>query len=288
LCQPNVPLVNNRHYCYYESIIYLRESVVCWLDRNVLAALTLLRPFLELSVLHLYWYLHCEERKKSYRPYYDWLRDKEAKRDFGGTVNDVFEMISAEGYVEDKRLERLKCNIKELYKDLCTYNHTPKVHDIAVSGGGPGNVSFRSVLYALNITNALLRHIVELFILAYPMSLFPVDRYNKWGFGGPVGLFFDRCNFAILETYIGSENITALKPPLESIPKAKSLIEWFDKSPLPSHDEIEIEWQSFRQDSQIQVNADQFAERVAIFKAHCRRLSWITNYVKNLDGSYDS
>lgn len=64
------PLVS-RHYCYYESLIYLRESVVSWLDKNVLAALTLLRPFLELSVLHLYWHIRC--RLSSYKSYYDWL-----------------------------------------------------------------------------------------------------------------------------------------------------------------------------------------------------------------------
>ena len=42
----------NRHYAYYEGLVYLRESAVSWLDQNVLAGLTLLRPFLELSVFH--------------------------------------------------------------------------------------------------------------------------------------------------------------------------------------------------------------------------------------------
>src|SRR5688572_27674691 len=43
----------NRHYCYYESLVYLRESIAAWLDQNVLAAMTLVRPFVELSILHL-------------------------------------------------------------------------------------------------------------------------------------------------------------------------------------------------------------------------------------------
>ena len=34
----------NRHYAYYESLVYIRESIVSWLDGNVLSALILLRP----------------------------------------------------------------------------------------------------------------------------------------------------------------------------------------------------------------------------------------------------
>jgi hypothetical protein len=28
----------NRHYCFYESLVYLKESVVSWLDKNILGA----------------------------------------------------------------------------------------------------------------------------------------------------------------------------------------------------------------------------------------------------------
>jgi len=71
----STPQMFNRHYCYYESLMYLRESAISWLDRNFVAALTLLRPFLELALLHCYWNLLCE--MKGYKRYYDWL---EAKR----------------------------------------------------------------------------------------------------------------------------------------------------------------------------------------------------------------
>ncbi len=64
----------NRHYCYYESLVYLRESLTAWLDQNILAAMTLVRPFLELSIFHLYWYLRCEQG--NYGDYYLWLEGK--------------------------------------------------------------------------------------------------------------------------------------------------------------------------------------------------------------------
>jgi hypothetical protein len=186
----------NRHYCYYESLVYLRESVVSWLDRNVLAALTLLRPFLELSIFHLYWYLTSES--ENYKSYYEWLKSEGSKGKPGLTkaIGVVFDKLPTKGWVEGKRLDELKQVIKNLYRGLCAYNHTPKLDEsIAAKSGGLGNVAYESFLYALYTTNILLRQIVYLFILAYPMSMFPVAGYKKWGFSGPVGSFFDRCNF---------------------------------------------------------------------------------------------
>jgi len=63
LTMSNDSPVWNRHYCYYESLVYLRESITAWLDQNVLAAMALIRPFLELSIFHLYWYLRCEHNE---------------------------------------------------------------------------------------------------------------------------------------------------------------------------------------------------------------------------------
>jgi hypothetical protein len=271
----------NRHYCYYESLVYLRESVVSWLDINVLAALTLLRPFLELSVLHLYWYLRCEN--EGYRPYYHWLKsDKDkGKPGFSKALADVFDWIPAKGWVEDRRIDELQRVIRNVYGALCAYNHTPKIHEsIAAKGGGLGNVAYESFLFALHVINILLRQVVYLFILTYPMSIFPVEGYKKWGFSGPVGLFFDRCNFAILSTYMKSENIEPFKESLAFVPEVVSLTEWFDGFPMLTQDKIEAGWEEFRQKSATtRPEATHLVERLAISKAFDRALSWAVNYM---------
>lgn len=268
----------NRHYCYYESLVYLRESIVSWLDRNVLAALTLLRPFLELSVFHLYWYLRCED--KHYKPYYDWLKGEKGKPPFANALNYVFDTLPAREWVEDKRLHELKQVIRHLYKGLCAYNHTPKMDEsIAAKSGGLGNIAYETFYFAVYITNMLLRQIIYLFMLVYPMCMFPVEGYKKWGFSGPLGLFFDKCNFAILEAYIGSENVAVLKQSLSCVPKVKSLIEWFDEIPTLSDDEIEADWQRFRRDSHMQKENDHLPQRLAICKSHSRALGWFMNYM---------
>ena len=79
----DVPM-ENRHYCYFESLVYLRESLVSWLDKNVLAAITLLRPFLELTILHIYWYVRCEI--DGYKHFYMWFRGEKNKPPFKNQV----------------------------------------------------------------------------------------------------------------------------------------------------------------------------------------------------------
>ena len=55
-----------------------------------------------------------------------------------------------------------------------------------------------SFYFYLITANILLRQITYLYILVYPMSLFPVDWYQKWGFHGVKGIYFDVSNFKIL------------------------------------------------------------------------------------------
>ncbi|MFC1949442.1 hypothetical protein ACFLW0_04660 [Chloroflexota bacterium] len=286
LDEPTTDLVN-RHYNYYESLVYLRESVASWLDQNVLAGLTLLRPFLELSVLHIYWYVRCKH--KSYTVYYDWLKRGRGKPGFQTALDHIFDNLPTRESVKEKRLQELKATIQSVYKTLCAYNHTPKIDEsIAAKGGSLGNLALESFYYCLVMTNLLLRQVIYLYILAYPMSLFPVEKYVKWAFSGPVGLFFDNVNFAVVETYIGSENVAILRQSLEDAPEVKPLREWFDSLPPLTADEVEADWERLKQEnpsidkgisSLDKSNAKYLYARLALMKSHSRALSWALNYV---------
>jgi hypothetical protein len=271
--------ITNQNYPYYESLVYLRESVVSWLDRNVLAAITLLRPFLELSVLHLYWNLRC---KKSNEPYYDWLKHDKGKPGFQDALNYVFENLPTKGRISEQRLQELNQSIRNIYKGLCAYNHTPKMDEsVTAKSGGFGNISLESFLYYLHITTLSLRQVVYLFILVYPMSLFPVERHKKWGFGGPIGLFFDKMNYTRLETYVGSENITALKQDLSSVPEVESLTAWFESLPTLTSEEIDADWKRLEQKNPEfkSSNASDLRHRLALEKGQRRGFGWAMNYV---------
>ena len=100
--------LENRHFCYYESLVYFRESVIAWIDGNVLAAITLLRPFLETSIMHLFWYIRCED--KGYDYYYDWLNSKKDKPPFRNQVDYVFDKIQNQTNIGVRKLkEQKKC-----------------------------------------------------------------------------------------------------------------------------------------------------------------------------------
>lgn len=270
----------NRHYAYYESLVYLRESVGSWLDRNVLSALTTLRPFLELSVLHLYWYLRCEST--TYRPYYVWLRKGKGKPTFGKARRFLFESMPAKEHVSQERLRELEEVIANIYKELCLYNHTPRMDEsITAKARGMGTVALESFYYYLHIANILLRQVVFLYILAYPMCLFPVDKHQKWGFSGPVGLFFDKMNYVRLESYIGEESIAALTEGLVSLPNVQSLREWFDSLPDMSAPEIEADWTELTEDNPEfnKTEAQDLHSRLSLVKSQSRALGWALNYV---------
>ena len=76
-----------RHYCYYESLAYLREAAVTALNGNVLASLTLSRPFLELSIYHVYW--RVKGRGHTYAAFYEWLTQDGGKPPFRNTVEVI-------------------------------------------------------------------------------------------------------------------------------------------------------------------------------------------------------
>src|SRR6266540_3215805 len=266
----------NRHYCYYESLVYLRESMVAWLDQNVLAAMTLIRPFLELSIYHLYWYLRCEHN--NYDDYYLWLKGKKGKTPFKNQLDFVFDHLPTKKFVSPKRLEKIKLILSNSYKGASSYHHTPQIDESIVSlGGGSGKISFYLFFFYMADLNMVLRQLVYLYILAYPMSLFPVNRYEKWGYGGPVGLFFDLANFAIVKEYLGMDNLQKMKANFHNLQEVKDLLPWFEGQFNLSESEIEKSWQEFIGDSpnsEVKIKE----HRIGIFKAYFRALGWSMNY----------
>ena len=63
------------------------------------------------------------------------------------------------------------------------------------------------------------------------MSLFPVEGYKKWGFGGPVGIFIDPVNFAYLRSFLGEENLSRLQEQLEAFPQVQDSMDNFERLP---------------------------------------------------------
>jgi hypothetical protein len=274
----------NRHYCYYESMVFLREGITSWLDGNVLSALTILRPFMELAILHIYWYLRSEA--KGYKAYYEWFNgNKNKKPPFKNQVDFIFTKFKENLNVEPKRLYLMKETLLNAFGGLSSYNHTPQIEESMTGmSKSTNNLSFDTFYYFLANIDLLLKQIVYLYVLAYPMSLFPVDRVKKWGFSGPVGIYIDETNYQSIAIYLGEENVTKLKTSLSSLDDVRTKLDWYHGFPDLSTLEIETDWKKFLADTHPKETSSPITKvfdlgnRIAIHKAQFRALNWKMNY----------
>src|SRR5262249_8570122 len=164
----------HRHYCYSQRLVYLRESVVSFLDKNVLAGFTLLRPFLELSILHLYWYARCE--RAGYAPYYQWLYTGKGKPPFRNSAEYALANLPCSPDVPPERLERLRNMVIRLFSAASAYNHSPALDESMVTlSRGIERISRDTFFFYLISATLFVTQMTYCYILAYPMILFPVS-----------------------------------------------------------------------------------------------------------------
>jgi hypothetical protein len=270
----------NRHYCYYESLVYLHEGVVAWLDQNVLAALALIRPFLELSVLHIYWFLRSE--RTGYKDLYLWMDDKKPKPAFRNQLDFILQSLQTT-LPSGKRIRRVNEILVKSYKHLSAYHHSPKIDESVVSmSGGPGLISLETFFYYLASLNIVLRQVVFLYVLTYPTALSPVNRYKRWGFGGPMGLFFDANNFAILRAYLGEESTARMKGELADSEEVRANLDWFESEHDLTDEELEADWERLLENtksSSVGKDIYHLGSRIAFHKAQSRAMGWAMNYI---------
>ncbi|CCU84149.1 hypothetical protein PHOSAC3_120766 [Mesotoga infera] len=280
----------NRHYCFYESLFYLRDSISSWLDGNLLASLALLRPFLELSVLHIY--RHVTADKNGHEKHLEWVHGKKNKPNFHAMVDLSVERIEAAEFCNTERLNLLKESLKKAFKNLCAYNHSPQL-DESISTMSKGNlaISAESVLFYLVVASFVLRQVIYLFVLAYPTSLFPVDKYKKWGVSPPVGLYFDEYNYAAIREFLGAENLETLKLQLENCDDVVDLMSFYNScEDLPDETLNEL-WANFRKQTKMQMNSSitDRKKRILLSKAVIRAINWASSYTeKDNEGRMDN
>ena len=194
----------------------------------------------------------------------------------------VFENLPTRDYVDSKRVSHLREILQKIYRTLCAYNHTPKIEESVVTlSGGQYRLSLFTFFYFLFWVNMLLRQLVYLYILVYPMSLFPVEGYKKWGFGGPVGIFIDPVNFAYLRSFLGEENLSRLQEQLEAFPQVQDLVDDFEQLPDLSEEEIEESWRNFESSLNSETDLSDIIVRLARAKATMRAIGWALNYIQN-------
>lgn len=266
----------NRHYCYFESLMFLREAGRCLVDGRVLATMALCRPFIEIGVLHLYWKGRGEN---SFEPYYQWLLGKENRPPFRNALESVITTAKQDGAGPPARLDELQQVLRSLFASSSSFNHIPS-HDESFTQFGKGHApALYSFVYALSSLNIAIRQMILLYAVSYPMSMFPVDGYPRWGFSGPVGLFADHCTHSNVAQYLGNETVSSLQTNFRDTASVKSLMDWFNSLPTLSPIELEVTWKGWSENQDPQHMPQTVGERIAQQKAFLRTTGWGLNYV---------
>jgi hypothetical protein len=120
------------------------------------------------------------------------------------------------------------------------------------------------------------------------MTLFPRDIYRHFGYyGGPVGLFFDEFNYAIIKRYFGEEEIILLTNALERYGRKDDLISFIQGYQKLSDEKMEQSWREFVSD--ISNNKEEYSKikdhalRVTLCKTRIRGFRISSSYIRNID-----
>jgi len=277
----------NRNYCYFESLTYLKEAIICLLNGNLLATMVLLRPFLELAIAEIYWNL--KSYKKSSSQFYRWLLgDIRFKQGFTNMLDYFYSNCDALSLLDKSGLQNNKKDLKRIYKKLCSYNHTPILNESITShAGNTGVKDHRFLSNLICLINEMLFHVNLIYLIKYPMTLFPQDIYRRFGYyNGPVGLFFDEFNYSILKRYFGAEETLMLKKSFEDYSIKKDLINFLNSYSILTDDEMEESWKEavsnvFKKEDYYKIT--DHAVRVTLCKTHFRAFRISSSYIRDID-----
>ncbi len=273
------------NYPYYESLIYLKEILMCLIEKNILAVNTLIRPFLELSITFLYWKLRCG--KTGYGAYYEWLKNKRKKPPFRNMLEWFLNNLEARPHIPKAKYNLMRESLIHFYGSISEYHHSPLPQNSMITlGGGNDKSNVYPFFCALSDLELILNNIVYLYILAHPIILYPVELHKKFGFKGPIGLFADNTNFQLVKAYIGTENIDKLREQLKSLASIKGLLGWFENYKDLTEEELEESWSSFKASSKIEANPDEITVKLLLSKSLSRAQGWFFNYLEKPE-TYD-
>ena len=266
----NEQAILNRHYCYLEATNILIDSLMAGIGGYFNASISSLRSFIELAVLEIY-FKEISIVDGDYRKFRKWFSYESGPTPFKNTVEFIFPEEDNRGF------EIVKERIYGAYKGTSTYVHKPRL-DSSFTMMRKSNTlapSMESIFYWVSCSSLVLQAIEWLYVISYPMCLFPVDIVKKFGYNWPMGVFFDNSNSKVLERALGNDDYAAFKKDLENHPDVKAKLEFYNNAPSKSKEEIEKSWYESRDDRDKHHSKE---ERITISKAELRAISGALTY----------
>lgn len=266
-------------YFYYESRHLLTESILSGLQGLYAASNTLLRIFLEFSVLQLYYYTVSHEQQS-----YDKL-----ERYFRTGIHPSWhtalqKAVSSDSFCKTIKM-RLDFHFKGLSKSAAHSYHptfSPRQHS-----SGPGHLSAEGI-YFWQLTRVVLQAVLWAYVVKFPMLLRPCDVVRKFGFDPPVGLFVsEKCSAAIKKS-LGELDYPKFLQYAEQDENAKTLLEWFNSFGDLTDEEITRTWNRAEDGELKRIYPEGYAKTITKLRAMRETMAMVSpTWDKNKDLDID-
>lgn len=266
-------LFQYRNYLYFEATSALREATVGMLNGSPRAASGLLRPVLEMLMLHCWWRERMSRKDRSSQ-FCDWLEGQWKAPGFKNIVSDNFRWLK----IPDDGSARE--HVDRTYDRLCSYVHAP-IREESFTMLNRGNLRYAGVgvlRHWLSLARDVLRIALEQFVHLYPQCLFPVDITRKFGFNPPEGMYFDEFNFVPLRTVLGGDAIETYRARMKDCEVVEMAKQFYESRPDLTHDQILATWDD---DDGSEALGDESDSPVALWlraKARYRVASMVLTY----------
>ena len=266
-----------KNYLYFEAVHALREATVGILNGSPRASIGLLRSFLEMLLLHCWWQKRIE-RKGDSEQFYDWLEGRRRQPKFRDMVGNNFEWLEIPTDAAAVK------EVHDTYDRLCSYVHAPIREESVtmLNQGNMGQVGVGVLRHWLILARDALRIVLEQLVHLYPQCMFPVDVCRKFGFNQPVGLYFDRFNFASLEAAFSAAQIETYRARLQHHALVEDAKEFYESRPDLTEEQILETWRDVEEHKGADRQTDDLVSLWFKAKAQMRVLSMTLTYSKPL------
>lgn len=199
-----------------------------------------LRNVLELGLLSVYWDID----DKSHLNIQKWLYS------FENTPfkNAVFKKLTTnENFKKFNETHNFFNDIDTLFGQLSDFVHTKgRSHSSnALANSNFNRFNERSFLGWLKFMEKTVQFVVIVHILKYPVALQYIPVEQKFGLNGPVGLFLRPNQSEEIKQFLDEKIVKTLQEISDNDPQALSLVEWIDKHPDISKEELEAQVKEF-------------------------------------------
>lgn len=232
---PDASFVNIFHiwYFYYEARSLLKEVIVSGFVGLYSASTSVLRLFLEFSLLQLYFYRVCETRK-SYEPLEEYFRNGR-KPSWNTMLNKA---IPNNAFCKPIKL-LLDLHMKGLSVSAAHPYHpdlSPRHHSAS-----PISISMEGILF-WQTARFVLRTVLWAYYVNFPMLFHPRNMLEKFGFNAPMGTFIDLQGATSVRRSLENEGYDEFLLYSESNDDVQGLIEWYESYAFLTEDEIRGTW----------------------------------------------